>query len=660
MATMIPHKPLSTAPMAVQAMFRLLRKLDDTYTVWTRLTGSGGPAFLVLWRERHAFLIKVAETSQELAETALQPSFLPDEKILTEELGDATAFRAALGEKGGSEVRCLVVFPNVDAGTIDEVERLRAEDTGVVFLGLKQRNPADFQRRIEALAGGQIGETVLYRLRERFTPESVIASSPTRVPLARRGDGGALPPAFLDLTQEALAKLEVELPRELEREARRFETRLVTGPAGCGKSLVLLHRAFLVAKLNSRARVLVLTHNRPINAELARRLRLTAGGATDIEWRTFFAWARSRAKNWPEKVLSAWTVERRIAELMRDGGWGKLTPRFVAEEIGYLRDLGVDSLEEYQALERSGRVMALTAGAREKIWQLLAAYRAEMQRKKESDWHEQALRFRNHARNHPEAMPGYDFIFIDEAQFFAKVWFEPVLAALRPGGQLFLAADPTQGFLKRRESWAAAGIEVRGRSSRLGRPYRSTRALLGFARDLVERRRSLHPGAADDLDPPTDDELAATDPTGESPVILPLRDQEAVRRAVEEVEQLHRQSPHLAGSVLLLHADSLATRGLVEALRRRLGATAVADLDDPKDRTATPFCSVSRLTSATGLEAAVVFLLGVDSLLEREGDPRLDDAARAELAADHTRLLYMGCTRAARRLVVFSQTWEVS
>lgn len=657
MATMIPNKPLSTAPMAVQAMFRLLKKLDDSYTVWTRLSGGGGPAFLVLWRERHAFLIKVAETSQQLAETALQPSFLPDERIPVDELGDATAFRAALGDDGDSEVRCLVVFPNVDAGTIDEVERLRSEESGVVFLGLKQRNPADFQRRIEALAGGQVGKTVLYRLRERFTPESVIASSPTRVPLARRGDGGALPTAFLDLPQEALAKLEVELPRELEREARRFETRLVTGPAGCGKSLVLLHRAFLVSKLNSKARVLALTHNRPINAELDRRLRLTAGGATAIEWRTFFGWAHSQSRNWPDDVLSAWTVERRIAQLMRGSDWGRLTPRFVTEEIGYLRDLGVDSLEDYQKLERTGRVMALTAAAREKIWDILERHRAEMQCRNESDWHEQALRFRNHARNHPEDMPGYDFIFIDEAQFFAKVWFEPVLASLRPGGQLFLAADPTQGFLKRRESWAAAGIEVRGRSSRLGRPYRSTRAILSFARDLVERRRALHPGSTDDLDPPNDDELAATDQTGETPVLLPLRGLEAIRRVVQEVADLRQQSPHLAGSVLLLHADSLATRGLADALRQRLGASAVADLDDRNDRGTTPFCSVSRLTSATGLEAAVVFLLGVDNLLESEGDPRLDEAARAELAADHTRLLYMGCTRAARRLVIFSQKW---
>jgi hypothetical protein len=62
--------------------------------------------------------------------------------------------------------------------------------------------------------------------------------------------------------------------------------------------------------------------------------------------------------------------------------------------------------------------------------------------------------------------------------------------------------------------------------------------------------------------------------------------------------------------------------------------------------------------AATGLEAAVVFLLGVDGLLEGESDPRLDDNARAELAAENTRLLYMSCTRAARRLVIFSKLMD--
>jgi superfamily I DNA/RNA helicase len=273
----------------------------------------------------------------------------------------------------------------------------------------------------------------------------------------------------------------------------------------------------------------------------------------------------------------------------------------------------------------------------------------------ESDWHEQALAFRDHARREPERLRKYAFIFVDEAQFFAKVWFEPVLAALAPGGQLFMAADPTQGFLQRRESWSAAGIDVRGRSSRLARPYRSTRQILQFARDLVASRQALHPDTAEDLDPPSDEELAAIDELGEKPCILRLRPQAALRHLADELARLRDASPRLRGHILVLHADSAATRGVTAVLRQKLGQGEVADLDERGDPPDDPLCAVARCHSATGLEAAVVFLLGIDTLLESEGDPHLDPESRAARAAAHTRLLYMATTRAARRLVIYSE-----
>ena len=64
------------------------------------------------------------------------------------------------------------------------------------------------------------------------------------------------------------------------------------------------------------------------------------------------------------------------------------------------------------------------------------------------------------------------------------------------------------------------------------------------------------------------------------------------------------------------------------------------------------FCTVTTLNAATGLEAPVVILLGMDHLLESENDLRLSDGERGDLRRDHTRLLYMGFTRAGQRLVV--------
>lgn len=70
--------------------------------------------------------------------------------------------------------------------------------------------------------------------------------------------------------------------------------------------------------------------------------------------------------------------------------------------------------------------------------------------------------------NYESQFPQYDIVLIDEAQFFAPIWFEIIKHILVPQrSHLFMVADPTQGFLKRKQSWLASGLEVRGRSHRL-------------------------------------------------------------------------------------------------------------------------------------------------------------------------------------------------
>lgn len=663
MSRLIPPKPPASASPSVLRMFRLLRKLPDDFTVWHRVASRDGPQFLILWRERHAFLLQVADTTQQLADTALQPSLFEEPASLTpdalgrEERGTLESFLTK-PLPADLALRRLVVFPNVAEATIDQVELLRSGDSGVAFLGLHQTPEDHFARRLEALAEAPLPVPALVALRRHFTPEAVIAETSARLPLLRRQASEPLPPSFLDLDQETLTKLDVELPPEAGRAALAAETRLVSGPAGCGKSLVLLHRALLAANLHRGARVLILTHNRPIRAELRRRAVSTAPAGHRIQWLTFFEWARRHLEYRGTRILHPALTEARLAEIAArtPGLWG-MSPRFLTEELGYLRDLGVGSEQEYLALDREGRLAGLSGEKRGEIWRLLEEYRESLRKNRESDWHECALDFRRLALEHTEQIRHHDFIFIDEAQFFAKVWFAPVLAALAPGGQLFLAADSTQGFLKRRQSWLAAGIDVRGRSTRLAVPYRSTRAILTFASRWLVLRRTAHPTMPmDDLDPPSEQDLALVAETGEAPFVMQTASpQEALATMVREVAALRQSTPWLAGKVLVLHADSTATRTAVSSLRSALGEEAVIDLNAPRTRTGRlGFCSVSNLHAATGLEAAVVFLLGIDRLLAREADPRLDAPARAELAADHTRLLYMAFTRAASRLVVLT------
>ena len=667
MARIIPAKPRGKPDKAYLAFYRVLKTLPDDFTAWLSLDDAAGnrPHVFLVWRERHAFLIQVAGTSQQLADTALQADFFKqDEALRPEDLGrlesevlDLFVARSSelLGPLTGElPLKRLVIFPNVTEGTVDEVTMLRSEDSETSYLGLHQVQAVHFTRRLEALASGALPEPGLTHLRRAYTPESEVPDGfVARTPMDRH-TAADLPAYFLDFDQEWCMKNDLDLLSRQEDivEETPVSVRLVTGVAGSGKSLVLLYRALLSAKLHPDARVLVLTHNRPLRFELERRSKHLAKMPKNLTCQTFFQWADKSLGRLKGDRWSPSQIEKCLSRLKEDMPLlGKLSAAFLADEIGWIKDQRLLKKQLYMEADRVGRGTSLRSNQREEMWKLFRGYQHELERRGATDWHNVALRFHEAAVVEKSLrFPFYDAVFIDEAQFFAKIWFETVSAALKPGGHLFLAADPTQGFLRRRQSWIAAGIDVRGRTTRLTQAYRNTRAILSFAREFYESRRDPEENEVD-LNVPDEAQLAAISEEGEKPVVVWVPTvQEEISRVVNEVLAL-RDSGLQVGKLLVIHANSSLEKSLRIALEKRLG---IGQVHDAKSGAfpAGAFCTVTTLKAATGLEAPVVILLGMSSLLEAEEDLRLPEEERRDLRRDHTRMLYMGFTRAGQRLVV--------
>ena len=93
MAKIIPPKPYGRPDKtnkSFRAFCRVLRTLPDDFTAWLSLEARSAkrPHVFLVWRERHAFLIQVAETTQQLAESALQGDFFQQDVALRpEDLG---------------------------------------------------------------------------------------------------------------------------------------------------------------------------------------------------------------------------------------------------------------------------------------------------------------------------------------------------------------------------------------------------------------------------------------------------------------------------------------------------------------------------------------------------------------------------------------------
>ena len=673
MARLIPNEPAGNVSPPVARMFRLIKSLPDDFTAWLALAGQDDtatrPHFFLVWQERYCFLIHVAETSQQLAETALQADFLTkahetisadtlghDETEILDEFAGKVHNELGLPSRSHVAVRRLVVFPDVKRRTIDEIILQRSKTTQTRYLGCHQIGERQFADYLIKLAEDALPPYSLAVFRKHFNPESRIPSAFSPLQSPERKVRAELTEMLFDFDQEAVAKADLMLPKDGEALVRDLGARLVTGVAGSGKSLILIVRALLIARLNKASRLLVLTHNRPLAGELKQRFRKLTGHWPSFQWLTYFQWVKQCLpdQEWPEKILSGRALETLARQiLVEHNNLAGFTVPFLVDEITWIKDQRVLTRDAYLTAKRQGREVSLTSPQRSSIWAFFREFQLALERQQATDWSGVAMRLWNAVRrdNHL-TLPTYDAILVDEAQFFAPAWFDCIKAALKPGGQLFLCADPTQGFLRRRQSWLASGIDVRGRTVRLEQSYRNSQAILAFATRFYQQR--LGDDADDEtLNLPSRQAIAAAPVVGAQPAIVQASSvQDLHSRLINEIIALHRHDLR-PGSILILHQSFQALAPLRERLDLKLGDGAAMVLQETFAAAGQePLVRLSTLNAATGLESPIVFIVGLDEVFEKERDPQLTPEQHAALVRDNTRQAYMAITRAARQLVI--------
>jgi hypothetical protein len=157
---------------------------------------------------------------------------------------------------------------------------------------------------------------------------------------------------------------------------------------------VLIYRALLSAKLHPAARVLVLTHNKPLRHELERRTATLAELPRNLDCATFFQWAAGCLRFGEVRMWWPSDIERRLATL-KEGfpALAKVSTAFLADEIGWIKDHRLLRKSLYLEADRGGRGTALRGSQREDLWKLFRAYQHELRSDGATDWHNIALRF---------------------------------------------------------------------------------------------------------------------------------------------------------------------------------------------------------------------------------------------------------------------------
>jgi hypothetical protein len=653
MATIYPNTPVGALPPEIVKIFRLLKRLpDDAYAVWQRLAiwSEIGPDFWVRDRSGRALVIKVSLATTQEARSARQGSFFDDTRPVFG-MTEQAAIQQFLGTLDTPESRfeagqlpAVVVFPNVPSADLRLIPTFE-KTSQIVWAGRDDLASDRFAAWIESCLGAPLGQAQIDRLRAAFTPEVIVPATMTVRQPMHRDTSAKLADYLLSYDQERILKSDLDLSDEAQAVSTDVGLQLVNGVAGSGKSLLVIYRARLLRQFFPHKRILVLTHNRPLIRDLEARYHRLTGDDTLVEWRTFHGWCQA---HWPvgERVPRPVGERRRLPLISH--AWQQhladtaVSERMLQEELDWFKDRLLNTRQEYLAADRTGRGFRLTEAMRNRVYDAIAAYRRAMIDQKLVDWGDVPRQMWLALREGRAVPMPYEFVLVDEAQFFAPIWFEIIRQILKPTGHLFMVADPTQGFLKRGQSWLSSGLNVRGRTSRLEKCYRTTREILDFASRMYQLRL------------PSDDEALVAPhvqhmPAGVPPQIITLdSEQDEITQVLNEIRALHaRGTP--PEHILVVHAEWQGVERMLERLRREFGTAAVAN---PKVLAPGKHLRVCTLNAETGLESPIVFVMGTHRMCEAEQSVRLSADERAELIRDNTRKFYMAFTRAGQRLAI--------
>lgn len=649
MAIIFPNTIVGALPPETAKLFRLLKRLPDgEYAVWQRLAiwSAPGPDFWVRHRSGRSLLLKVSLATPDDARAARQASMFAaaGARLGAAERQALDAFLASLADGEPAflpgQLGAATVFPAIAVADL-----ALALSPGVRSAGRELLTPERFGAWIESQLGEALSGPQLDRLRAAFAPETVVPAALTVRPPPQRDTSAKLTDYLLSYDQERSLKTDLDLSDEAQATEGAFALQLVSGVAGSGKSLLVLYRARLLRQFFPAKRVLVLTHNRPLMHDLKARYARLAGGDAGVEWRTFQSWCLA---HWPHDEPRPRPIgERRRAALVT-AAWREcladtaISERMLQEEIDWFKDRLLNTRQEYLAADRTGRGFGLSEAMRQRMFDAIVAYRRAMVDAGLVDWGDVPRRMWRALCDGSAAPEPYDFVLIDEAQFFAPIWFEIIKLTLRPTGRLFMVADPTQGFLKRGQSWLASGLSVRGRSARLEKCYRTTREILDFASRMYQLRL---PGDEEAIVAPQ----IAQMPGGAPPEVIALdSEQDELTQVLNEIRGLRARGVPLE-HILVLHAEWQGVDRVLSRLRAEFGSASVAN---PKTVAPGRHIRVCTVNAATGLESPIVFVMGLHRMLEAEQSVRLSAEERAELLRDNTRKLYMAFTRAGQRLAL--------
>ncbi len=441
-------------------------------------------------------------------------------------------------------------------------------------------------------------------------------------------------------------------PAQRELVERRYNGPVrVSGSAGTGKTIVALHRAVHLARVNPTARVLLTTFSSTLARFLRQRLDRLIGNEPNVGTRIDVlpmseVGRRVFVELWGEpRMIDEPTLRRLVREAAAAVPDHRSTEAFLLAEWSDVVDAwGLRTWEQYRDVQRLGRKTRLNEKQRRAMW---SVFERMLARLSQDGRLTRARVFERAAEGLKSKHGPYQHAVIDESQDLSvsQVRFLGALAGGRADG-LFFAGDLGQRIFQMPFSWKSLGVDIRGRSHTLRVNYRTSHQIRRQADRLL-------PSIVSDVDGVAEDRKGTVSVfNGPDPEVFVAVDIPAEIARIAAWIGSRLQSglrPEQIG-VFVRSADQLSR---AERAVRSSGCESV-HLDEGSDPTDGKI-AVATMHLAKGLEFRAVAVIAVDEgvvPLEERIESVVDDADLEEVYNTERHLLYVACTRARDALLV--------
>jgi hypothetical protein len=452
----------------------------------------------------------------------------------------------------------------------------------------------------------------------------------------------------------------------------------LSGGAGTGKTVVLLHRARMLARRQPTPRVVLTTFTRNLADALQRDLKLLDSSldlADTLGEAGVFVTGVDAAANRVLADADPDTLSKAVEQVVGIGGnratgrttdaqsaWqdaiasvGSALPGdlrspafFTAEYAAVVLPNRVTTRDAYLSVRRPGRGVALGRIQRGAVWDVIAAYRAAAAVQGTIDFGEVcavAAELGDAAPNGRVA----DHALVDEGQDLAPAQWQFLRSLVAEGpDDLFIADDSQQRIYGQPVVLGRCGIRIVGRSRRLRLNYRTTEQVLRFASSVLAGAEYV------DLDDQATNAFGYRSArSGPPPARVPVR---SLSEELDSAEQ------HVSGwldagvepdTIGILARDQRT----VDVIGRGLEDRGVLVRQVTRSAAVGKHPQLMTMHRAKGMEFSRVLIFGVDAELVPAAYllKNVPEGERPDLLQRERSLFYVAATRARDELVVM---WE--